>query len=40
VLPQMSTGDKVGLCAFGGGFTFGAAILEVLPKQQTVAHAA
>lgn len=29
VLPQVSTGDRLGLCAFGGGFTFGAGILEV-----------
>ncbi len=29
ILPQVSTGDRLGLCAFGGGFTFGAGILEV-----------
>ena len=28
VLPQLLPGDRVGLCAFGAGFTFGAAILE------------
>jgi 2-oxoisovalerate dehydrogenase E1 component len=30
VLPARKPGDKIGLCAFGGGFTFGAAILERL----------
>ena len=29
VLPKASPGDHVGLCAFGGGFTFGAGILEI-----------
>lgn len=29
VLPQKNTGQKLGLCAFGGGFTFGASILEM-----------
>jgi 3-oxoacyl-[acyl-carrier-protein] synthase III len=33
VLPKMAAGDRVGLCAFGGGFTFGAAILEVTGRQ-------
>ena len=28
VLPQVGKGDRLGLCAFGGGFTFGASILE------------
>lgn len=28
VLPVTSTGSRLGLCAFGGGFTFGAGILE------------
>jgi len=28
VLPQATQGDKLGLCAFGGGFTFGAGIVE------------
>ncbi|MBP88930.1 MAG: transketolase [Planctomycetaceae bacterium] len=28
VLPKAKTGDRFGLCAFGGGFTFGASILE------------
>ena len=28
VLPDARTGDRFGLCAFGGGFTFGASILE------------
>lgn len=28
VLPTLKSGDRVGLCAFGGGFTFGAGILE------------
>jgi 2-oxoisovalerate dehydrogenase E1 component len=29
LLPQVTRGDRLGLCAFGGGFTFGAGILEV-----------
>lgn len=29
VLPNSQSGDRLGLCAFGGGFTFGAGILEV-----------
>ena len=28
LLPQVSQGERLGLCAFGGGFTFGAGILE------------
>ncbi len=28
VLPGAAAGDRIGLCAFGGGFTFGASILE------------
>lgn len=28
VLPDIQPGQRVGLCAFGGGFTFGAGILE------------
>lgn len=28
VLPTLKSGQRVGLCAFGGGFTFGAGILE------------
>lgn len=28
VLPTAKKGDRLGLCAFGGGFTFGASILE------------
>ena len=28
VLPKAVKGDRIGLCAFGGGFTFGASILE------------
>jgi 2-oxoisovalerate dehydrogenase E1 component len=28
VLPDANKGDRLGLCAFGGGFTFGASILE------------
>ena len=28
VLPTVTTGKRLGLCAFGGGFTFGAGILE------------
>ena len=31
VLPRTNPGDPVGLCAFGGGFTFGACILEMAP---------
>ncbi len=30
LLPHTKAGDKVGLCAFGGGFTFGAAVIEIL----------
>ena len=29
VLPTAQAGDRLGLCAFGGGFTFGAGILEL-----------
>jgi 2-oxoisovalerate dehydrogenase E1 component len=29
VLPASKKGDRLGLCAFGGGFTFGASILEM-----------
>lgn len=29
VLPAAHAGDRLGLCAFGGGFTFGASLLEV-----------
>jgi 2-oxoisovalerate dehydrogenase E1 component len=29
ILPGAQPGDRLGLCAFGGGFTFGASILEV-----------
>jgi 2-oxoisovalerate dehydrogenase E1 component len=28
LLPQAAKGDRLGLCAFGGGFTFGASILQ------------
>ncbi len=28
VLPNITAGNRLGLCAFGGGFTFGAGILE------------
>ncbi len=28
VLPNAQKGDRLGLCAFGGGFTFGASIIE------------
>ena len=28
LLPEAKTGDRFGLCAFGGGFTFGAGIIE------------
>jgi len=28
VLPQLDGGTRIGLCAFGGGFTFGASILQ------------
>ncbi|MCO6456718.1 MAG: beta-ketoacyl-ACP synthase 3 [Pirellulaceae bacterium] len=28
ILPRAQKGDRLGLCAFGGGFTFGAGILE------------
>lgn len=30
VLPTAKKGDRVGLCAFGGGFTFGAGIVEAI----------
>lgn len=30
VIPAQASGNKVGLTAFGGGFTFGAAVIEVL----------
>jgi hypothetical protein len=30
VLPTLQAGARLGLTAFGGGFTFGAAILETL----------
>ena len=29
VLPKAQAGERLGLCAFGGGFTFGAGILEM-----------
>ncbi len=29
-LPRSRSGDRIGLCAFGGGFTYGATILEIL----------
>jgi 2-oxoisovalerate dehydrogenase E1 component len=28
LLPQQQAGHRLGLCAFGGGFTFGAGILQ------------
>jgi 2-oxoisovalerate dehydrogenase E1 component len=28
LVPQLRTGDRLGLCAFGGGFTFGAGLVE------------
>ncbi len=28
LLPHLTTGDRLGLCAFGGGFTFGASLVE------------
>jgi 2-oxoisovalerate dehydrogenase E1 component len=40
LLPKMATGDRVGLCAFGGGFTFGAAILEITAQQRQLNAAA
>ncbi|MFO0818139.1 MAG: beta-ketoacyl-ACP synthase 3 [Pirellulales bacterium] len=30
ILAEAKTGEQLGLCAFGGGFTFGAGILQVL----------
>ncbi len=30
VLPKVKHGDRIGLCAFGGGFTFGACILDAV----------
>jgi hypothetical protein len=29
---RQSADAKIGLCAFGGGFTYGAAILETVPR--------
>jgi 2-oxoisovalerate dehydrogenase E1 component len=37
---QLKPGNRLGLCAFGGGFTFGAAILEVNSKLQPTAQLA
>ena len=28
LIPQVRAGDRLGLCAFGGGFTFGAGLVE------------
>ena len=28
LVPQLHAGDRLGLCAFGGGFTFGAGLVE------------
>ncbi len=30
LMPGLNKGDRLGLCAFGGGFTFGASIVEAL----------
>ena len=30
ILPTVQAGKRLGLCAFGGGFTFGASILEAI----------
>jgi len=30
IMPQIHKGDRLGLCAFGGGFTFGASILQAM----------
>ena len=30
LFPRLKQGDRLGLCAFGGGFTFGAGIVESL----------
>jgi 2-oxoisovalerate dehydrogenase E1 component len=30
ILPGVHSGDRLGLCAFGGGFTFGASILQAV----------
>ena len=30
ILPTVHRGERLGLCAFGGGFTFGASILEAI----------
>ena len=32
ILPKSLPGDRLGLCAFGGGFTFGASIIEIQEK--------
>ena len=29
VFPRATQGDRLGLCAFGGGFTFGASIVDI-----------
>ena len=30
ILPNIQPGDRIGLCAFGGGFTFGACLLDAI----------
>jgi 2-oxoisovalerate dehydrogenase E1 component len=30
VLPEIEQGERIGLCAFGGGFTFGACLLDAI----------
>lgn len=40
VLPQLNIGERVGLCAFGGGFTYGAAILESISQKKPLVNAA
>jgi 3-oxoacyl-[acyl-carrier-protein] synthase III len=32
---RQSADAKIGLCAFGGGFTYGAAILETVPEERS-----
>ena len=36
VLPRLSAGEQVGICAFGAGFTFGAAVLEKTAAAENV----
>jgi 2-oxoisovalerate dehydrogenase E1 component len=37
MLPKQKIGTRLGLCAFGGGFTFGAAVIELLKDGAAIA---